>query len=192
MDIAAHQRGLAAIGENNALDIGLSHIAVDDLDRRYQQAFLKNLGGICGSGAGNSPADVRLVGDRAGKCHDVTVGKDGRRESHIGYMRQAAFIGMIRNEHVALPDPAVGAIEIENAADEMPIDRRMKEHGRWNDQAAGAVENNAAEIARLADDCGVAGAIEMIMHLLDEARYLVADDANADGVHANLIHRVAK
>ena len=44
------------------------------------------------------------------------------------------------------------------------------------------VEDHAREIARLSDDGGIAGAIEVIVHLIDQARDLVAQDLSGDGV----------
>src|SRR6516225_8613694 len=62
--VAAHQRGLAAVRKNDALDIALRHARCDDLDRRHQQALLEYLGGVCRRRAGNRAADVGLVRDR--------------------------------------------------------------------------------------------------------------------------------
>ena len=78
---------------------------------------------------------------------------------------------------------AFAAVQLENLCHQMPIDRRMKEHRRRDDQAAGAVEDHTAEVARLANDGRIARAIEMIMHLIDQARDLVAQDLDGDGVH---------
>src|SRR3974390_1282200 len=65
----------------------------------------------------------------------------------------------------------------------MTIDRRMEEH-RWRDnQAAGTVEDDTAEVARFPDDGGIAGTIEMIVHLFDEARHLVTNHSGSDRVH---------
>src|SRR5262249_11047059 len=80
---------------------------------------------------------------------------------------------------------AIAAVDLEDAADEMPVDRSVKEHRRRHDQATLAVENHAAEIPRFADDGGIAGAIEVIMHLLDQARDLVAENLDGDSVPAH-------
>jgi hypothetical protein len=74
-------------------------------------------------------------------------------------------------------------VDADNAADQVAIDRRMKEHRRRHDQPPSAIKDDAAEIARLADDGRVAGAIEMIMHLIDQAGDLVAQDLDSDGIH---------
>ena len=67
VDVAAHQRGLPAVGENDALDIGLRAPGGHDLDRRQQQALLEHLGRVRRGRAGDRTADVSLVRDRAGK-----------------------------------------------------------------------------------------------------------------------------
>src|SRR5215475_5204065 len=66
----------------------------------------------------------------------------------------------------------------------MAIDRGMKEHRWGDDQAAVAVENHARKIARFADDGGIAGAVEMKMHFFDQARDLVAQNLDGDGVQS--------
>ena len=83
----------------------------------------------------------------------------------------------------------VAAMEFENAADEMAVDRGVEEHGRRHDQPPGTIEDHAAEVARLADDGRVAGAIEMIVHFIDQARDLVAQDLDRDGIHAQALAR---
>src|SRR5947207_983472 len=69
----------------------------------------------------------------------------------------------------------------EDAADQVAIDRRMEKHRRRDDQPAVTVENHARKVARFTNDGGVAGAIEMIVHLLDQACDLVAQDLDGDG-----------
>src|SRR5258708_26051039 len=71
-------------------------------------------------------------------------------------------------------------------SDQVPIDRRMEEHRRSHDEATLAIKDHAGEIARFADDGGIAGAVEMIMHFLHQARDLVAQDLNRDGVQSCL------
>src|SRR5690606_23008870 len=58
----------------------------------------------------------------------------------------------------------------------------VEEHRRRNDQPPPPVEDDAAEVARLADDGGVSGAVEVIVHLVDKAAHLVADDLNGDRI----------
>ena len=71
------QRRLAAVGEDDALDIGLRDAAVHDLDRRQQQALLKHLGGVGGGRAGDGAAHVRLVRYRARERDDSPAAKTG-------------------------------------------------------------------------------------------------------------------
>src|SRR5262249_6155911 len=106
---------------------------------------------------------------------------------------QTAFIRVVRDEYVAFGDGVRLAVDVEDAADEMAIDRRVEEH-RWrHDQAAVAVQDHAGEVARLANDGRIARAIEMIMHLIDQACDLVAQDLDGDGVHGRpLVARVER
>jgi uncharacterized protein YfdQ (DUF2303 family) len=73
--------------------------------------------------------------------------------------------------------------KFQNATDEITIDGRMEEHGWRDNEATGAIKDHAREVSRLADDGGIARAIEMIMHLIDEARDLVAQNLNGDRIH---------
>ena len=97
---------------------------------------------------------------------------------------------MVGDEDVALLDAIVLRVNLDDAAYEMAIDRRMEEHRRRDDEAPGPIENDAAEIPRFADDGGVARTVEMIMHLLDKACDLVADDPDGDRVHAQVAVRM--
>src|SRR5689334_3291993 len=97
-------------------------------------------------------------------------------------MRQAALVRVVRYEDVAFRDSA-RPMHLDDAADQMAVDWRVEEHRRRHDQPAAAIEDHAAEIARLADDGRIARAIEMIMHLIDQARDLVAQDLDGDRVH---------
>src|ERR1700722_7684485 len=69
----------------------------------------------------------------------------------------------------------------------MPINRRVEEHRRRHDQTAVLIEDHAGEIARLANDGGIAGAIEMVMHLLHQATDAVANDLGGDGIYHSTI-----
>src|SRR6516164_4654691 len=148
------------------------------------------IGGTGRGRAGDRPADVRLVRDRTRKRDDPAIREDRRDEGHVGDVGQAALVGMIGDEDVAVLDRPIAAIELEDAADEMAIDRRVEEHRRRHDQASLAVEDHTAEVARLADDGRVAGAVEMVVHFIDQARDLVAQDLDGDGVHAQALVRI--
>ncbi len=181
LDVAAHQRGLPAVGEDDALDVVLRRAGVDDLDRRQQQALVEHLGGVGRGRAGDRAADIGLVRDRARERDDLAVGEHRRHEGHVGDVRQPALVGVIGDEHVARRDRT--GVDLEDAADQVAVDRSMEEHRRRHDQPAVAVEDHAAEVAQFADDGGIAGAIEMVVHLIDQARHFVAQDLDGDGVH---------
>src|SRR5271154_2147698 len=95
-------------------------------------------------------------------------------------MRQAAVIGMIADEHVAVGD--IAAVQLENLRHQVPIHRRVKKHRRRHEHTALTVEDDAGEIARLADDGRIAGAVEKIVHLLHQAADAVAYDLRGNGV----------
>src|SRR5262249_29176358 len=63
-------------------------------------------------------------------------------------------------------------------------------HRRSDDQPAVAVEDDTGEVARLADDGGIARTVEMIVHLLDQAGDLVAQDLDQHGVHGHARSRI--
>src|SRR6202040_1491097 len=98
----------------------------------------------------------RLVRDRTRKRDDPAGREDRSDEGHVRDVGKAALVGMIGDEDVAVLDRVGTAVELEDAADEMAVDRRMEEHRRRHNQAPLAVEDYAAKVARLADDGRVA------------------------------------
>src|SRR5262249_19069829 len=82
------------------------------------------------------------------------------------------------------------AIDLEDMAHQVPIDRCVEKHWRRQDQTPLAVQNHAAEISRFADDRRVAGAVKVVVHFIDQARDLVAWDLDSDGVHARALVRI--
>src|SRR5262245_56201161 len=97
-------------------------------------------------------------------------------------MRQTAVIRMIGDEYVAVPERV--AVGFEDISDEMTIDRRVEEHRRRHDQSAVAIKDHAREVARFTNDRGIAGAVEMVVHLVRQTRDLVTQDLYGDRVHA--------
>src|SRR5262249_10636915 len=112
-----------------------------------------------------------------------------RDEGHARNMRKAALVGAIGDKDVAILDPFRAAIDLEDTAYQVTIDRCVEKHWRRHNQTPLAVENHAAEIPRFADDRRVAGAVEVVVHFLDEARDLVAQDLDGYGVHAHALVR---
>jgi hypothetical protein len=193
VDVAGDQRRLSAVGEDDAFDIGLRDAGVHDLDGWEKEALLEHLGGVGGGRTSDRAAHVRLVRYRARERDKLAAGENRRDERHVGNVRQSAGIGMIGNEYVAVLDSGIfraAAIEIENAADQMPVDRGVEEHRRRHDQPPAAIEDHAAEIARLANDGRIAGTIEMVVHLIDQACNLVAQDLDGDGIHVHALARI--
>src|SRR5436309_1719334 len=74
------------------------------------------------------------------------------RTSWAAALRMAALVGVIGNEDVAGLYCSLAAIDLEDTAHEVAIDRRMEKHRRRHDQAPLAVQNHAAEIPGFADD----------------------------------------
>ena len=188
MHVAAHQRRLAAVAEDEALDVRQRPARIPDLDRRDQQPFVIHLGGVGGRRSRDGAAEIGLVGDRARKGDDPAAGEHRRDERHVGDVGQAAFIGVIGDEHVAVADAVVRvrAVKRKDAPDQMAIDRGMEKHRRRDDQPAVAVEDHAGKIPQFADDGGIAGAVEMVMHFFHQARDLVAQDLDGDGVQTGV------
>jgi hypothetical protein len=157
-----------------------------ELHRRDQHALLEHFGGLAVGAAGDHAADIRLVRDAAGESDECILMKDRRDDGEIRGVRQIALVGMIAQQEVAIRQRA--AMHLEDAADKMEIDRRMQDHRRRHRNAAAAVGNDAGEIARLADDGRIAGAEEMIVHLLHQACDPVAQKLHRDAVD-RLTHR---
>ena len=181
--VAAHQRRLARIGQNETLDVGQLAPGVPDLEGRHEHALVKHFRRVGGCRSRHGAADVGLVRDGAREGDDFAIGENRRDKGHVGNVRQAALVGVVADVDVAIPDLAAGAVKFEHAADEMAIHGRVEEHGRRDDEPALAVENDAGKVAGLADDRRIAGAIEMIVHFIDKAGDLVAQDLDGDRVH---------
>src|SRR5215210_4758337 len=104
-------------------------------------------------------------------------------------MRYSGFIGMVGDEDVAVADTVI-AVQLQDTSHQVAVDRRVKEHRRRDDEPPATIEDHTGEVTRLADDGGVAGAIEMIVHLLDQAENLVAQNLDEDGVHGYARSRI--
>ena len=68
MHVAAHQFGLAAVGEDEAFEIVVVDAARIDFHRRQQQALLEDFRCVGRSRARIGAADIGLVGDRSGEA----------------------------------------------------------------------------------------------------------------------------
>jgi hypothetical protein len=86
------------------------------------------------------------VRNGAGKGDDLAAGKTGAtRMSGRAAGRPHRVIG---DEHIAVANgAALAAIDLQDTADQVPVDRRMEEHRRRHDQPPVTVKDHAAEVA---------------------------------------------
>ena len=78
--------------------------AVDQLDRRQPQSLLVDLARVGGDGARDHPADVVPVRDVRRPGDQLAVGEHRHRQHDVVEVRDAAVVGVVRGEDVALAD----------------------------------------------------------------------------------------
>ena len=67
-DVAEHQFGRAAVGGDDALDVGVRRVAALVAHRRQMQALVEDLARLAGAASRHRAADVALVRDRAAEA----------------------------------------------------------------------------------------------------------------------------
>ena len=126
-------------------------------------------------------AHIGLMGDGPGKADQLVPREYRGDEAHVRHVGQARLVGVVGDKDVAGAD-AVGAVNLQHALAEMAIDGAVEEHRRRRDEAAAGIQDDAGEIPGLANDGGIARAVEMVVHLIDQSGDLIADDFDGDRV----------
>jgi hypothetical protein len=180
-DVAEHQFGRAAVGGDDALDVGQHFEAALIAHRRQVQAFVENLARLARAAAGHGTADVAFVGDRAAEAEQHTASEHRRQHAHVRRMRTAALIRMIDQERIAFSDSAAERAEHGGAAGGERADMQ-RQHHMLGDDLALRVHQRAGGILRFAHDGGEAGAEQRVLHLLHDAGEARFDDFEIDGV----------
>ena len=108
-NVAQHEFRRAAVGGDDALDLGVAREGALVAHGRQVQAFVEGLLRLARTGARHRAADVALVGDGAAESDQRAIGEDRRDDAHVGRVRTATLIVMVDEEGIAFRDVVVFA-----------------------------------------------------------------------------------
>ena len=171
------------VGADERLDVGIDLAAAKNLERRDQQPFLEQVGGIAAVGTGDLAAEVRLVGDVADEADQPSADEHRRDHGDVGGMVLAGLVGMVDDEGIArLGGVAEAPADLVHLGRQGPDMQRLRNALR--DHAPGAVENGEGEILAFLDDGRIARAQHVERELARDLQRRLIDDLKVDGVHA--------
>ena len=166
IEVTEQQAWLPGIGADQPKEIVVAAAGAVELHRRQQHALLEHLGSLAIRAARDDAADIGLVRDAAGEGDKFAAMKDRSHHGEIRGVRQVTLIGMIAEHHIAVFQYSV--VDLQNPVDQMEINRRVQGHWRRHRDASRAIGDDTGEIAQFADDGRIAGAEEMVVHLLHQ------------------------
>ena len=182
LDVAPGDFGRAGIGANERLHVAVDLAAPQNFQRRNQQAFLEEVGGVAAVGAGNLAAEIGLVRDIADEADEPPVCEHWRDHRDVGRVVLAGLVGMIDDEGIARLDAvAVAPADLVHLSRQRPDMQRLRNALRHH--AAFAVEDGEGEILALLDDGGVARAQHVERELARDLQRRLVDHLEIDGVH---------
>src|SRR6201990_1665468 len=123
-----------------------------------------------------TPAQVRLVGDRAGPREQLAVVEDRLVDDHVVLVQAAADPRVVAQEHVALGDAGIGGPVTQGPVDGQ-VDR-SDEHGVVEadlDFLAEIVADGEVEVVGVGDDRRAGHALERLAHLVGDRPQPVPD-----------------
>ena len=183
--VAAEVARVADVEDDHLVDVVSPLALVVELERRYPEPLLPDLGGGGIVGAVRGAADVALV-RAVDRPEDVAVAVEHRHEGgEVGKM-VAAAIGVVQQVDVAGLDVA-----LEELADRAGGVRQRADVDRHvlglRDEAARGVAERGREIPARVQDLRVGRAKHGLAHLLDDRAQPVLDHRDGDGVDL-LVH----
>ncbi len=98
-------------------------------------------------------------------------------------MRHAGLIGVVGYKDVTVLQ-VVDFVIFKHIFDEGPVRDAMEKHRRWNNQTTSLVQYHAGKILGFPDDGGITRAVEMVVHLVYQARDLVAEHLYRDWIYS--------
>ena|SRR5438132_4440480 len=140
------------------------------------KSFLKNLPRIARAAARHGPANISLVRHIRGEAYPVVLVEDRGKHSHVRRMRAATEIRMIRNKSIAFIDLRWRIVLEQSCRTGRKRSHVQRQDNMLSDDFASGIQNRAACVLRLADNRGIAGAKERVLHLLDNAGKPRLDD----------------
>ena len=190
LDVAPGDFRRAGVGADQRLHVAVDLAAAQDLERRDQQALLKEVGGIAAVGARDLAAEVGLVRDVADEADDPLAHEHRRDDGDVGRVVLAGLVGMVDDEGVARLDRIAKApADFVHLRRQRPDMQRLRNALRHH--AALAVEDREGEILALLDDGGIARAQHVERELAGDLERGLVDDFEIDGVHWRVSPRLS-
>ncbi len=173
--------GVRVLAQMTRLDIGDQFAAPQNPQRRNQQAFLEQIGGVARIGARHLAAEIGLVRGIADIADEAAVDEHRRDDADVGRMVLAGLVGMIDDEGIARRGVGKAAADFVDLRGERPDMQRLRNALRHH--AALRVEDREGEILAFLDDGGIAGAQHVERQLARDLQGRLVDDFEIDGVH---------
>ena len=181
LDVAPGNLRRAGIGADQRFHVAVDRAAAENFQRRNQQAFLEQVGGIAAVGAGDLAAEVGLVRDVADEADDALAREHRRDDGHVGGVVLAGLVGMVDDEGVAGRGiAAIAPADLVHLCRQRPDMQGLRNALRHH--AAVAVEDGEGEILALLDDRRIARAEHVEGELASDLQRRLIDDFEVDGV----------
>lgn len=179
VEVSERGIGVAHVGGDEVVQLAVALAAADELERREDQPFLEQLGALGALGARHAPADVDVMGDRAGVADQLALVVRGREHLQVRRVR-APQVRVVGEDGVAGLQRAVAV--------QRRLERELHEAELGGDLLGVrdhrplAVEDAAVEVEHLADDRRERRAVLDDRHLLGDAPERVGEDLVGDGI----------
>ena len=180
-EVALQKIGLAGVDGEDVEDLGDEVARVEEAGRGDAQALGPDLGRVDRHGAGGAAADIAPMRHGSGPGGKAALVEDGERDHHVVEMGDAAVMGVVGQEEIAVADG--GAV----AGDDMGhgLVKRADEGGdarAGGDEPARGIGDAGAAVEHLVDDRAHGRFLEDGEHFVRRRRERAFDDRQGDGV----------
>jgi hypothetical protein len=154
-----------------------------DAHRRDPEALAEVALRVDVEGAGCRAADVRPVAIRLGEGDELAFDEHRPDDAHVAEMR-AAGIGVVGDEDVARVDVVLEAVDDRLAGKMQRADMDRDVTRPLHHRVALGVAQAVGEVATV-DDEGIAGAEQLLRHLVDEVAVGVFQNLEGDAIESH-------
>ena len=180
-DIAPCHFGRAGVGADHPLDVGEQLATPQDAQRRDQQAFLKQIGGVARIGARHLAPEIGLVRGVADIADNFVVDEHRRDDGDVGRMVLARLVRMIDDEGVPRRGVRKATTDFGDLggkrSDMQRLRNALRHHARFR------IEDREGEILAFLDDGRIARAQHIERQLARDLQGRLVDDFEIDSVH---------
>ena len=190
--VAVERIGKAGIRRQDGNDIRLQYAGLEQLDRRYQHAFLKGFRGLRVVIAGNIAPHIVPVPDGGQITEDLAISENRLHQPEIGQMC-AAVIGVVEDEDVSVGHTAIAL---------HPFNHRLhgERHHPDEDRQAGLalnkgftrfrIVNTVAGVMRLGDDRVESGPEQGRVHFIGNLFQSPFQNGKRNRIHLRRSHKI--